>query len=504
MRPLADFHSSDVVPIWPAPDMTILNGGRRSPVQMPSGLFGPAWPIIQGIAEGTSTPVDYPAAGFLAACASLIGGKRRAQPYRSSNWSEPCIIWTAVVGDPSSRKSPALEAVTSKLAAIEAESAERHKLAITAWQEVAQRAKASRLEWEKAVAIAAKDGLPTPPMPSDASEPEEPQRRRTVIQDATPEAVAGILASNPVGTLHFRDELSGWLTSFDRYSPGGREFWLEAYGGRPFVVDRKGSKQPIIVPFNGVSVAGGIQPAKLASALLASPDDGLVARFLMFWPDKVTFTRPRAAADMEGLERIYRRLDSLAWATGENGELRHITLPLSDKAADVFEAWQKDNAGIDDDATALLKSFVGKMDGTVIRLALVAELIGWAVNGGTEPVEVSVSSLMAAAEWVDDYAKPMAERVYGDAALPDSERNAAILARYIRKASLRAINKRELRRSPHKSKLPGLRERSALDDAIAYLVDAGWLREAHSRDGGTTGRQREDYMVNPAVLESVR
>lgn len=104
-------------------------------------------------------------------------------------------------------------------------------------------------------------------------------RRRRQLMDATPEAVGAILAGNPQGTLHFRDELAGWLMSFDRYSPGGREFWLEAYGGRRFVIDRKGSaKGPITIPFNGVSVCGGIQPAKLADALLASPDDGLVAR----------------------------------------------------------------------------------------------------------------------------------------------------------------------------------------------------------------------------------
>ena len=498
---LTRLNEAEVVNIWIAPDLSVLNGGRRSTVAMPSGLFGSAWPLLADIAAGTSTPVDYPAAGFLAACASVIGGKRRVRPYASANWTEPAIIWVAVVGDPSSRKSPALDAVTVPLLAIERDGAEEHKENLRRWQEQSQRAKASRIEWEKLVAAAAKDGLGTPTLPADAVEPEEPQRRRTIIQDATPEAVASILAANPIGTLHFRDELSGWLQSFDRYSPGGREFWLEAFGGRQFVVDRKGSKQPIFVPFNGVSVLGGIQPAKLATALLSSPDDGLVARFLMIWPDKVQFSRPRSAADMGALESIYRRLDSLSWAIGGDGQNKAATLSLSEPAADIFESWQQDNAGIDDDAGALFKSFVGKMDGMVLRLALVAELVTWAVQGGAEPTEVSASSLTAAAVWVDDYAKPMALRVYGDAALPEAERNAAALARYIRKLKMRTVNKRELRRSPHKSALPMLRERGSLDDAIALLCDAGWLREAHAREGEMPGRQREDYAVNPAVLE---
>ena len=131
------------------------------------------------------------------------------------------------------------------------------------------------------------------PSREGAADPDQPHRRRTLVIDATPEAVAFILSGNPQGTLHFRDELAGWLMSFDRYSPGGREFWLEAYGGRPYCVDRKGAAAPLTIPFNGVSVLGGIQPAKLASALLNSPDDGLVARFLWAWPDKVAFPGAR-------------------------------------------------------------------------------------------------------------------------------------------------------------------------------------------------------------------
>jgi hypothetical protein len=493
------FEGAEVINIWPLPDMTVLNAGRRVPVAMPADLFGPAWPLLRDIAEGTATPVDYPAIGFIASCASLIGGKRRVRPYSSSSWSEPCIIWAGVVGDPSSRKSPALDVVTERLRNIERDHAEQHKLDLRDWKEQAQRAKASRENWEKAVATAAKEGNSTPRLPDDAVEPDEPRRRRTLVMDATPEAVGAILAGNPMGTLHFRDELAGWLSSFDRYSPGGREFWLEAYGGRPFVIDRKGAKQPITIPFNGVSVVGGIQPAKLASALLSSPDDGLVARFLWAWPDKVAFARPRQAADMEGLESLYRRLEGLGWGQDSEGRPCAVTLPLSAPAADVFEQWEKDNALVDDDAGSLFKSFVGKMDGTVLRLALIGELAAWAYRGGPEPREITANTLIAAAEWVDDYAKPMAERVYGDAALPPVERNAAALARYIRKEGFRQINKRELKRSPHKSKLPGLRDKDTMDSAVLHLVDAGWLQECPSREGGSIGRTRDDYIVNPAI-----
>lgn len=495
------FDRAQDVNIWSVPDTTVLNAGRREPVPMPTEMFGGVQQLLADIAEGASTTIDYPALGFLAACASLIGGKRRVKPYSTSAWSEPCILWVGAVGDPSTRKSPALDAVTGPLRELERDKAEEHQANLRTWQEQSECAKAAKKDWQDKLAKAVKEGFPPPGMPDEAAEPVEPVRRRTIIMDATPEAVGAILEGNPQGTLHFRDELAGWLQSFDRYSPGGREFWLEAYGGRPFTIDRKSAiKGPILIPFNGVSVCGGIQPAKMADALLSSPDDGLVARFLWGWPDKLPMVRrPRQAADMAALESVYRRLEGLSWGQDADGRDSAVTLPLSDDAADIFERWEQDNAGLDETASALFKSFVGKMNGVVLRLALVAELVAWAWNGETEPSEVSATSLIAAAAFVDDYAKPMAERVYGDASLPKVERNAAVLARYIVKQGFRSINLRTLKRSPHKSSLPGLRSSEAMNETVAYLVDAGWLLPDKSRDGDGPGRQKLDYLVNPAV-----
>ena len=487
---------------WPAPDMSIANASRRPAVPMPTDLFGSALPLLEAIAAGTSTPLDYPASAYLAACASLIGGKRRVRPYATSNWLEPPILWIGIVGDPSSRKSPALEGVIDPLRALEKDGADKHKVALRDWREADHKAKAVREDWQKGLAKAIKDGCANlPAMPDAANEPDEPARRRTLVMDATPEAIGAILAGNPQGTLHYRDELAGWLQSFDRYAPGGREQWLEAYGGRSFVIDRKGAKAPLVVPFNGVSVLGGIQPAKMADCLLASPDDGLVARFLWIWPDKLKFARPTRCANLGLLEAAYRRLETLEWGRDGEGQPVAITLSLSANAADLFEAWQADNADIDDDASGLLKSFVGKMDGALLRLALTAELAGWAMTGGAEPREVSLASIEAAAEWIDSYAKPMAERVYGDAALPAAERNAAVLARYIVRKRLRAFNKRELKRSPHKSALPTLRDAKAMDAALEVLADGAWIEAAGKRDGDGPGRASGDFTVNPAVHE---
>ena len=185
---------------------------------------------------------------IITACASLIGGKRRVKPYATSAWSEPCILWCGVVGDPSSRKSPALDTVTERLRNIERDGAEQHKQDLREWQDADERAKVERDRMGKYGQGGGQGTACRRPDAGRAVEPDEPQRRRTMVMDATPEAVGAILAGNPMGTLHFRDELAGWLMSFDRYSPGGREFWLEAYGGRPFVDRSQGHQGAALDP----------------------------------------------------------------------------------------------------------------------------------------------------------------------------------------------------------------------------------------------------------------
>jgi hypothetical protein len=74
-----------------------------------------------------------------------------------------------------------------------------------------------------------------------------------------------------------------------------------------------------------------------------------------------------------------------------------------------------------------------------------------------------------------------------------------VLARYIVKKGLRAFNKRELKRSPHKSALPSLRNAKAMDAALEVLEDGGLVRTSGKRDGEGPGRASGDYAVNPAL-----
>jgi putative DNA primase/helicase len=242
--------------------------------------------------------------------------------------------------------------------------------------------------------------------------------------------------------------------------------------------------------------AAVIQPDKMVE-LFRGADDGLVARLLLAWPEPRPFQRPKRCGDSQRLEGIYRRLDSLGWAQDELGNNAAVVLPLTPEAADRFDAWAIENDTDIDDTGSLYKNFCGKMKGVVLRLALITELLQWADRGGDEPREISAQTVLMAADFVDEYAKPMALRVYGDASLPQAERDAAVVAKHILRTGVRKFNARSMRRA---AGYPGPKDPEQMAQALKQLVDGHWVQPAPSRDSDKPGRHSLDYIVNSGVF----
>jgi hypothetical protein len=314
--------------------------------------------------------------------------------------------------------------------------------------------------------------------------------------DVTIEQVAAILATAaPKGLVIVRNELAGWILGMNAYNPGGRTFWLEAYDGAYFSVERrKHAGAPIEIPRLVVAAYGGTQPSRLVD-MMAGPDDGLFSRIQWAWPNPVPFKlgleTPRVAWAIEALDRL-RELD-----LHPGNPPYPIVTALVPEARAELETFGYEMQVRGTNSGGLLRSALGKARGTALRLSLVIEWLWWCAKAGfaLPPDAISLEAFVAAATLVSDYFMPMAERVYGDAAATETERTAATLARWIVREQPQQVHVRELMRSV---RLPGLRSAEQIKAAANALVDADWLQAPPKTVMGQP-RSRVSYPINPKV-----
>src|SRR4051794_26323641 len=162
------------------------------------------------------------------------------------------------------------------------------------------------------------------------------------------------------------------------YNEGGRAFWIESYGGRPYRVERVKHPQPIDVPHLAVAVTGGTQPDKLRQ-LMKEADDGLLARFCWFWPDPVPFDLALEAQDAAWAVEALDWLRLLEMAPGrEPGDpSQPVMVPLAEAALPHLVTFGRAMQARQEAAGGLMRSALGKGRGLALRLALVLEHLWW-------------------------------------------------------------------------------------------------------------------------------
>lgn len=202
---------------WEVPDLSFLREGRRTPPTFHPEWLGPhltRWAEAQ--ARATCAPIDYVSVSLLALVGGLLGNRRR--PLAGAGWEEPPTLFAALVGDPSSGKSPASSAVMSLVNGEEAslDADYRHRLReyeeaklaadaiMAAHKSAAREAMRANPELATAIPVALPEGF---------REPMKPFLKRIVVRDSTIERLATLSAENPAGLILHRDELAGLFAS---------------------------------------------------------------------------------------------------------------------------------------------------------------------------------------------------------------------------------------------------------------------------------------------------
>jgi hypothetical protein len=451
---------------------------------------------------------DYVAVSLMVSIGAVIGAGCAVKPKRRDDWLVVPNLWGGVIGDPSSKKTPALGVPMRFIDRLEAQEAaklvEARKVYEAEMAAYEAQQSAVKTEMKKAASSSGSDPFRMASAMDDFANldvPEEPHARRYKTNDASIEKLCDIEARNPNGLMVFRDELMGLLASWEKEGhDGDRAFYLEGWNGTgSYNSDRIGRGEQF-VKTHCLSILGGIQPDKLETYLsdIASnlDNDGRIQRFqLLVYPNPVEWEwrdRYPVQGAREAVRDVFDRLASFdPLQDGAHPPNDFVRLPFfyfDDAAQEVFIEWctALHKELIPAEENPLMRQHLGKFEKLFCSLALILHLAEGNIG------DVKVDSALRAAAWCD-YLADHARRVYG---MVEGARvsTANMLLRRIREGKLpNNFTVRDVRRK----NWGGATSNLQIEGALAVLETNNWIRGHDTQSG--VGRQTTVYELRPEL-----
>jgi hypothetical protein len=402
------------------------------------------------------------AMSVLAAISGALDHRFALKLMRYGNWWASPRLWVLLVGPPSIKKTPIFNAATDNLDRLQSSNRIKYKNDLD--------------EYVKAGGKADDFEMPEPP--------------RYVAYDVTTEKLGMLLGNQDRGLLIKRDELAGWIGSMEKYSnsrgaSADRGFWLKAYDGGPYTVDRV-SREDVYINNLSCSIIGGIQPARLAE-LQGLTTDGLLQRFItiMVNGSKLPLDR-QGTSEAAKYAQLMHRLINLAPrklfladdAYTPMEQLRQHLFDLGQAAGSLHEGFQ---------------GFIGKLDGIAGNLALVLAIAG--DPDRTEGAQVGAAAVEDASTLVRDFFIPHAFEFYRTADQAAGGDRLQRLASWILTSGKDRIVPSDLTTNVADMRGLGLWD---VNLRVSPLVAGGWLTPCEP------GPVCKAWTVNPQVHEFFR
>jgi replicative DNA helicase len=492
-------------------------GERGWEPPIPFGVAGeaPAFPVevlpawvgeyVAAVATATQTPPDLAGMLALAVLATVAAGAVEVQP--RPGWREPLCLFVAVGMDAGTRKSGVFTALSHPVADFERQQAAAALPGITetatlrriadqaaAYAEAAaSKAPADQAEVKQAEAIARTTEaarLVVPPIP------------RWLVDDATPEALAGLLATygriallSPEGDVF--DQMAG---RYNQAAGPNLGVYLKGHAGDLLKVDRRG-RPPEYVERPCLTIGLAVQPEVLRG-LASRPGfggRGLLARFLYSLPPSLVGRRqvgapsvPQPIADRYALE-LHALAASLTAPAGEDGP---AILTLNEGARELllgFECELEPRLAAGSGDLAHLAGWAAKLAGATCRLAGLLHLASHLRDGWARPVTGDTfAGAVRLAGYLVEHARAVFDLMGADPRTDD----ARWLLDWITRTDRIQFSRRDAHHAAPRGRFP---KATDLDPALALLEEHGWLRrvdaDSPSPKGGRPASPR--FLVNP-------
>jgi hypothetical protein len=309
---------------------------------------------------------------LLPIAAGLINPNSRIVVKKCTNFVEPCLLYSAVIAETGSRKTPLLNIPKAPLVKLQAEEDARYKAELDAYKQEIE-AYNHRPKENK------DDPPPVPPHPP----------REFYVDNITVESLDEIKGWQPNKAFTMiKDELSGLFASHGAYKGGkgsDKESFLSGWGGGGVKKNRRSKDSRVSLARDSLSITGGIQPDKLRALFGDFTDaQGEWARFLWYQMPMRPYKIPRhdAAYSLgDLLESIYRKLDSLP----------ELEFYFSKDGQKFYDDWyDKRYEQTRNETKPGLKAAMAKMPGQAARLIGVLHVLN-GVSSQTPEVQEEIS-----------------------------------------------------------------------------------------------------------------
>ena len=479
------------------------------PPPFPTSAF-PAWlrEFVEAEAIATQTPPDLAAMLAISVCAAAVA--KAAEVEVRPGWREPLNLFTATILPPGNRKSAVLSDVIAPLEEYERDEIERRRTDVAL-------AENGRKIKEAALAKAQKEAASHPDRDAQFQAEDEARRLveelsqggvpvlpRLLADDATPEALASLLAEQRGRIAVLSAEASVFGLMAGRYSAGGGpnlDVYLKGHSGDNLRVDRKG-RVPEFIHRPALTFGLAIQPVVLREIadMQGFRGKGLLARFLYSLPESTLGRRivdPPSLSD--GIRERYRRnVRALLTLTDpEAWESPHV-LSLSSLAEEgflFFQEWVEPQLG-EFGELGTIADWGGKIVGAVARIAGVLHLANHA--GEKEPwsTPIQAETLIRATEigkYLIAHGRAAFARMGSNPAIED----ARYVWRWIKACGELRVTRRDIHRGT-RGRIPRVED---LEKTLRLLVEHQFLRLISPPDRDGPGRlPSQAYEVNPYAL----
>jgi hypothetical protein len=525
-RALAAEERSDSEPEMDWPD----------PIPLCAAPFVPTFPVevlpawqrdwAVALAEAKQVPPDLPAMLCLA-----VAGAALAKKYRVTireGWSEPLNVFTVTALPPGERKSAVFAEAVKPVRAFEEE--ERARLAV----QIASAASEHRMleqqlrAAERRVADATEPGTQAQ-LRAEAVEfavrlagHEVPTPPQFWADDATPEALATLLAQQSGRMLVASPEGTAFEIAKGRYSDKGKtpnfDAYLKGHAGDALRVNRSSKdRPPEIVEQPALSAALAVQPDVIRGLAeqASMKSRGFLARWLYSLPASMVGARKVAARpvpqtvalDYQHAMLALWRLKGGADEAGKPAPHWLRFAPAADLALQGLERWLEPQLA-DSGELAYLAGWANKLAGAAARIAAVLHVSEAVVTAGDRQAPVAEATARAAIRLARDYLLPHAKAAFGLMGANQKVEDAKHVLRWLRAnsgdtgncgAGGARLSKRDIYQGC-KGRWPTVEQ---LEPVLDLLARHHYLIALPAEDRPGPGRRPSpEYLVNPRGLSS--